>query len=43
MDNIVNAIKPAPKRNYEDAYSKVLQGCYPAHPDLAIQWEIAGV
>jgi hypothetical protein len=24
VDNVVNAVKPAPKRNYEDAYSKVL-------------------
>jgi hypothetical protein len=23
-DNAINAVKPAPKHNYEDAYSKVL-------------------
>jgi hypothetical protein len=33
MDNAINAVKLAPKRNYEDAYSKVLQGPCPAHPD----------
>jgi hypothetical protein len=33
MDNAVNAVKPAPKHNYEDGYSKVLQGPCPAHPD----------
>jgi hypothetical protein len=33
MDNTVNAIKLAPKCNYEDAYSKVLQGPCPAHLD----------
>jgi hypothetical protein len=31
VDNTVNAVKPAPKRNYEDAYSKVLQGPCLAH------------
>jgi hypothetical protein len=31
-DNAVNTVKPGAKRNYEDAYSKVLQGPYPAHP-----------
>jgi hypothetical protein len=34
MDNAVNVVKPAPKRNYEDAYSKVLQGPCPAHPNF---------
>jgi hypothetical protein len=33
MDNAINAVKPAPKRNYEDAYSKVLQDPCLAHPD----------
>jgi hypothetical protein len=31
-DNVVNAVKPGAKRNYEDAYSKVFQGPCPAHP-----------
>jgi hypothetical protein len=34
VDNAINVVKPAPKRNYEDAYSKVLQGPCPAHPDF---------
>jgi hypothetical protein len=33
VDNAINAVKPASKRNYEDTYSKVLKGPYPAHPD----------
>jgi hypothetical protein len=32
-DNAVNTVKPAPKHNYEDAYSKVLQGPFLAHLD----------
>jgi hypothetical protein len=33
VDNAVNAVKPEPKCNYEDAYSKVLQGPCLAHLD----------
>jgi hypothetical protein len=33
MDNAVNAVKLAPECNYEDAYSKVLQGPCLAHSD----------
>lgn len=31
-DNTINAVKPGAKRDYDDAYSKVLQGPCPAHP-----------
>jgi hypothetical protein len=33
VDRTINAIKPGAKRDYEDAYSKVLQGPYLAHSD----------
>jgi hypothetical protein len=33
VDNTINAIKPRAKCDYEDIYSKVLQGPCPTHPD----------
>jgi hypothetical protein len=35
VDNTINTVKLGAKRDYEDAYSKVLQGPYPAHPDFS--------
>jgi hypothetical protein len=35
-DNAINTVKPTLKCNYKDAYSKVLQGPYPAHLDSGL-------
>jgi hypothetical protein len=35
VDNTINAVKPGAKRDYEDAYSKVLQGPCLAHSNFS--------
>jgi hypothetical protein len=42
VDSAINTVKPGGKRDYEDAYFRVLQDLCSAHWILATRWETAG-